>query len=173
MSIKDKNNHGFTLIELIIVMAIIAILSAIIAPSISKMVHKKNIQQANYNAKLIYMEVQKALNEYQYINDSYIVDYMYTEYDSDTGKVNIKMTIAGCSPDPTLNKELALPDDVTKSSWYASCNNEKHFVDFVTWNQDYTLDSKSNLAGVTNVDVQKNKNANVSSKKDIIGFYPQ
>jgi type IV pilus assembly protein PilA len=52
---KSKNKKGFTLVELIVVMAILAILSAILIPSVSGMIRRSNRAVDNANARNLYM----------------------------------------------------------------------------------------------------------------------
>lgn len=63
---KRKNNRvkGFTLIELIIVIAIIAVLAGILAPTMSTYYMKSRIKAANSNAKMVYNAAQTAVQKY-------------------------------------------------------------------------------------------------------------
>lgn len=64
----QKMNHtrvkGFTLIELIIVIAIIGILAGILAPTMSTYYRKSRIKAANANAKMVYNAAQTAVQKY-------------------------------------------------------------------------------------------------------------
>lgn len=63
---KKQNNRvkGFTLIELIIVIAIIGILAGILAPTMSAYYAKSRIKAANSNAKMVYNAAQTAVQKY-------------------------------------------------------------------------------------------------------------
>ncbi len=54
---KNSNKKGFTLVELVVVIAIIGVLAAILVPSMMGYVKKSRLKTANGNAKTIYNAV--------------------------------------------------------------------------------------------------------------------
>lgn len=56
-----KNNRGFTLVELVVVIAIIGVLAAILVPSMLNYVKKARLKSANTNAKTAYNAVAEFL----------------------------------------------------------------------------------------------------------------
>lgn len=81
---KVKSYHfpagGFTLIELMVVIAIIAVLAAISTPMISRAFHSANRARANAEARSIHNAVMNYLNEYgrfPHGNDPSGSDYRY------------------------------------------------------------------------------------------------
>ena len=61
MNKSRRKLKGFTLLELIIVIAILAVLSAILIPSISDYIRTNHIQSANSQAQQVYMAAQDYL----------------------------------------------------------------------------------------------------------------
>jgi len=59
------NKKGFTLVELVVVMAIIGVIASILVPSLMGYVKKSRLQAANTNAKLAYNAVSAYVTDAQ------------------------------------------------------------------------------------------------------------
>ena len=79
----NKNKKGFTIVELVIVIAVIAILAAVLIPTFSNVVTKANESKALQEARNLYLE--------------YAVDHMddLNKADGTTADVIIKVTVSG------------------------------------------------------------------------------
>lgn len=171
MRVKLENNRGFTLIEMIIVIAIIAIMSAILIPSISKFNHDKMVDHANYNAQLIFMELQKNVNTYSYKQSNLPLDNAYGKFDSSSNKIIQKINVDGGSID--IVPKISLPDEVLKGTWYAQIDTYTKTVKRVVWVEDYSIPYTDIDDEIINLNNQKNHNSSVTSKKQIVGLYPR
>ena len=60
MNIYRKNKKGFTLVELVVVIAIIGVLAAILVPTMMHYIKKARLKSANANAKLAFTTAKSA-----------------------------------------------------------------------------------------------------------------
>lgn len=97
---KKMNNKGFSLIELIIVIAIMAILVAIIAPNLTKYLGKSKKKTDSKNADEIAQQLQTAITDYETDNG---------ELCADTKNVKLKWSATGAAND-TTGSTVAPPD---------------------------------------------------------------
>jgi type IV pilus assembly protein PilA len=136
-----KKNKGFTLIELMIVVAIIAILAAIAIPNFLKFVAKTKRSEAKYNLEAIYKAQTSYFGEYDTYSSSFVTIrwrpdgtiYYYTfcngaEYFGKTLALNPMP--AGLAPAATKSSFTAYGwgnidnDDPPKDVWYINDRKE-------------------------------------------------
>lgn len=60
MNMNRKNKKGFTLVELVVVIAIIGVLAAILVPTMMQYIKKARLKSANANAKLAFTTAKSA-----------------------------------------------------------------------------------------------------------------
>jgi len=168
MRYKNKNLSAFALIELLIVLAIIGIMSAVIIPSIGNYMKDKQEHFANQNAKIVFMEVQRQLNILGYPNKTMTVASARGTYD---GSATSEYIVIDGS-DVALDLKHSLNIEIRHGNWYAGIDNATKSVQFVVWVKDYSVPI-STLQGITNMSQQKSYNSSVSSSKKIVGLYPR
>ena len=108
---SNKKLRGFTLMELIIVIAIIAILTAIIVPNMTSYMRSKRIEEANSRAQQIYVATQDYLTHLQAsgVTSAELEKYFGRITSAGIGKdmgylvvdMSIEKTHSGCTADCT------------------------------------------------------------------------
>ena len=126
---KKMNNKGFSLIELIIVIAIMAILVAIIAPNLTKYLGKSKKNTDKKNADEIASNIQTAITNYNLDNDTLLASVTLT-WGTD-GKVSTGNTAFDAEVNQTVGK-------VTKAKETGSMPSGK--IDYNATDDSYTIE---------------------------------
>ena len=103
---KNTKKKGFTIVELVIVIAVIGILSAILIPTFSGLVQKAQdaaLQENLRNAYVEYTSREADAGEYLAQEDVYfVVDGAVYEYNSESGVYKSTTVETVSDTDPTL-----------------------------------------------------------------------
>lgn len=99
-----QNRKGFTLVELVVVLAIIGVLAAILVPSLMGYVKKARLKQCNANAKIAYNVVTAT-------QAKFLVDGL--PYD---GLVDLEIDCRGSTPAPDTEITQEIYNSITTNA---------------------------------------------------------
>lgn len=160
---RNSKVKGFTLIELIVVIAIIGVLAAILVPSMLGFVRNARISSANANAKLVHTASAAALTQ------ASIDDLTLSDDDEPASEASGTITLATMNAVVFGEEELDLSDYLGDS--FDGAGTCYFFAN--TFSVDYTLWQKDDDTQPDNIQLSSEAQENMARDEgDVLGCYP-
>ena len=123
---KKKNLKGFTLIELIVVIAIIGVLAAILVPAMMGWVRKASVKAANANAKQLFTNAQTAAQDLETEGETVSGDITFyggtVTKDSTSKKLEERTAAAMASLSKKAQVAIKVTDNVVNAVAYGEAS---------------------------------------------------
>lgn len=159
-----KNNKGFSLVELIIVIAIMAILVGVMAPQLIKYIEKSNVSADTQLAATIQTACVTAMMDPEVLADTSASNYING---LQGGQANIASFVGGTNKYTSAVSEIlgeTVAANITGSLKSANVNNNAKDI-------SVTLSANSCTVIITNSDSRGSKGQNSWTATDQIGVY--
>ena len=174
---KSKSLSGFTLMELIIILAIIGVLAVALVPAFSGFRRDKKEDEANANAKIVFMAFQKYLNKCEYEQNPDLSTYTYAIGAGDT-------YVPTATPAWTVNQKVngtvsidisnSLSNDIRKGEWAVRINSTKNAVIYASWSggKNFAFTKNDITSDTYKLDTIAKQDTFYTSKGFACGTYP-
>lgn len=145
MDKKIKKLKGFTIIELLVVVAIISVLASIGVPAAMTWIRDSKVSKANSNAQLVYSAAQDHLTQLEIKNvnlstagtDGYIYCAADNAYSLSEGGVEITSSVRGAIASPFMLVDFTTTlGESFEGVWAVKFNPDTYTVKYAWWTEN-------------------------------------